>query len=139
MEKIKGWMLLALVLGFFSNAPARAQPSDPIDCTGGCTIVTCDGSTCWVWQCDASGCRIAGSYRRTSPPAQKLAPSNLIEQPRAFSQVCEVQGNAPCTFKTCQDGQCTVSLFDGEDFVPVGRVEDMDTLIRRASERLDKP
>ena len=136
MQQFKRWILPALLLSGLWMEPARAQSTDPIDCTNGCTIVTCEGSTCWVWQCDSSGCRITGSYRRKAPPAQRLTSASLAGKPRAFDQVCEVRGESACTYKTCQAGECTVSMFNGKDFVQVGRVQDLDAMIERARKQM---
>lgn len=58
--------------------PPSAQPAadgnGPIDCTGGCTSVTCSSTLCTVWYCEGGhGCNPIGSYERRMPKAINIA------------------------------------------------------------------
>ena len=135
---MKGFIatLASVLLGammVMMSPPARAD--GPIDCTNGCEIVTCTATYCDVWHCDTSGCIRVGGYQRNRPRSQ-IAPTE--KHPAAFSAVCDVSGKQACAVKSCANGQCTVSLFDGRSFVPVGRIEDVDSLINRANRSIQK-
>ncbi len=128
--------LLSLVLGLMLMVvPHRAEAASPIDCTAGCTIVTCQGTLCTVWQCDTQGCTRIGQYTRIIRPqlAQSKAEPTLQGQAQAFDQVCDGKGKQACAMKVCDGPTCTVSAFDGKRFVPVGKVDNIDYLIEQVT------
>jgi hypothetical protein len=129
--------MMAVLLGFaFAIAPPPAKASGPIDCTSGCEIVTCDATYCTVWHCDSGGCLVVGGYARTQPHTQ-LAPSSK-DHPQAFDSVCDVSRKQACAIKTCAGGECSISVFDGKGFVPVGHVKDVDQMIENANKAIRK-
>ena len=128
--------LACLLLGMLMLlAPRTAQAEDPIDCTNGCVIVTCNGATCTVWSCDKSGCSVIGHYYPKNSQRQAKAGSKS-KPPKAFDAMCR-EGER-CAIKTCEDGACEVSLFDGTAFVPVASVDDLDVVIDHAAKALDR-
>lgn len=108
-----------------------ANAADPTDCTSGCEIATCASSYCTVSHCDAGKCLAVGGYDRIQPE------SNLVPEagspPMAFGAVCDVAAKQACAIKTCADGECSISVFDGKFFVAVGQVKDVDKLIEKAN------
>jgi len=56
--------LLAIIalLSAFAPSPVRAQA--PIDCSGGCYIVTCNTQLCTLWRCDSKGCTYVTGWDR---------------------------------------------------------------------------
>ena len=104
---VGGWFAAILSLG---SPAARAQTSPsplrtgPVtNCSTGCTIITCNASTCTVHYCDTSGCKAVGSYPRprqtnrvSGPPAvfptgqaETLSPSDA---PLQFATACSKNG-----------------------------------------------
>lgn len=54
----------------------------------------------------------------------------LIEaQSQAFDLVCDSADNRACEFKACDGPTCTIWGFDGERFVAIGKVDNIDYLI----------
>lgn len=113
--------------------PAAAA-AGPIDCTSGCEIVPCTTNYCTVWRCDSGGCLIVGGYE-SRLPRSRITPGSA-NRPQAFAAVCDATNKQPCAIKTCTGGECAVSLFDGKAFVPIGRVEDIDSLVEKATQQL---
>jgi len=114
-----------------------AAEDNPIDCSNGCEIVTCNSTgDCIVWSCDAEGCEIVGSYFRYKKDKNGKKEHSQVrggpasDSDPAFSKVCSV--TEPCAFKTCRDGKCEVSIFDGVEFVPAAVIDDVNAVIRDA-------
>lgn len=125
----------SLVLGMLMLlAPRPAQAQDPIDCTNGCIIVTCNTATCTVWSCDTLGCTVIGHYYPKDTRRQAKA-SARSPQPAAFDAVCR-EGER-CAIKACKGGACEVSLFDGDAFVAIASIDDIDAVIDHAAGALD--
>lgn len=69
MNRLYGLMIA--VLGSFailSPVPAQAQV---YDCPDGCTIVTCNQSTCSVWHCTGGGCTLQTTYPNPNAPRRE--------------------------------------------------------------------
>jgi hypothetical protein len=131
------WVALLVLTGVFSFAPvSHASPannpvsgngvivnSDPINCTNGCTIITCGKITCTVWYCNASGCTVKGSYGNPGNVVRNdsLERSGLPTVPErddlAFAKMCS--GN------TCQLYELTP-----DKAIKVGYVDNIDEIIK---------
>lgn len=125
-------VLMVLVGGLLPDSPARAQ--NVTNCTNGCYISTCSSGVCTVWYCNSAGCRIVGSYRQQPRTASApVQPRQLPEGgPAAFNQVCNIDVGDKCPIQTCVGDKCTVSIFDGQRFLPLTQTENVEHLIRRA-------
>lgn len=141
---MNGIRIVVAALAFGIAAVAMPLPADaggdPIDCTEGCEIVTCNSSgVCTVWDCSADGCEPIGFYtRRKQTEQQSLVPTEREPNPRlAFARVCEA--SQPCAFKVCEGGTCEVSVFDGKTFVLAARVDDVASLVVEADGMLKQP
>jgi hypothetical protein len=129
-------VLLALAFFAFGFSPqAKAADGGPIDCSNGCTIVTCDGVNCMVWACDSSGCRIIGSYQRPVPPTRPKFTSQYNDKPQAFDKVCDASSHAVCAIKVCREETCNISAYDGKDFVHIAETDNIDYLLQHAGPR----
>ncbi|HEX7111086.1 MAG TPA: hypothetical protein VF216_01485 [Mizugakiibacter sp.] len=131
-----GLAFCCFVLGLLalSVTPAARADTGPIDCTNGCTIVTCATTPCTVWHCDSNGCIPVGQYQRIPHPQAAPQPQASVQQYKpAFDQVCDIAGKQPCAVKTCQGDRCTILMFDGKSFVTVGQVDNVEKMIERAN------
>lgn len=126
--------LASLLLGILMLfAPPAAHAQDPVDCSSGCVIVTCNAATCTVWSCDQSGCSIIGHYYPKNSGRQARVKAEA-KAPRPFDAVC--REGEHCAVKTCAHGSCEVRLFDGTAFVPVATVRDVGAVVDAAARGL---
>lgn len=83
-------LLATLALGLWPGI-ARAVPIH--DCTNGCEIVTCQGSLCTLWRCDANGCRFVTAYDRDVKPkshgSQRGKPVAVVDEVD-YVRICPV-------------------------------------------------
>lgn len=127
--------LLTLV---FVIAIAPAAVADPIDCSGGCTIVTCDGSVCTVYHCDSGGCRVIGQY----PDIQVEGVNPSLESSRSseVQPLYGTKGNGldcgrdACTVKACDLGECTLFGFKDGDAFPLGTLDNNEAVLNDMAE-----
>jgi hypothetical protein len=91
-----------------SPVVAAQQPTH--NCTAGCTIITCSGSTCTIWDCNGSGgCTAVGTFPNTHPkPATDVAGSDDV------TIVFTCSGSS-CTVWNCSgaSGCTSVGAFQG--------------------------
>lgn len=125
---------MRLVLAsIFIFAIAPLAVADPIDCSSGCTIVTCGGTICTVYNCDANGCTIIGQYpdmevqgTEPDPESNRLSEVRPLYGTEGNGLDC---GRAACTIKTCDSGECTLFGFnDGEAF-HLGTLDDTESVL----------
>lgn len=62
---------------------------------------------------------------------QQEAERSVEGRSQPFDLICEVDGKQPCEFKVCEGSSCTVSAFDGQRFVVVGKIDNLDYLIEQ--------
>jgi hypothetical protein len=83
---VKNIILAALLACFGAVAapPAQASGGTATDCTAGCMLYTCDGSTCTLWYCSGgSGCNPIGTFTRPKSLLEKAGGNDL-----AYAKVC---------------------------------------------------
>lgn len=85
---------IALVLQILAPSAALA---DPIDCTEGCNIVTCQDGYCVVWRCDANGCVEVGGYWQKEDDEILESESNGASKATASAVVVRGHGVDPDT------------------------------------------
>ena len=85
MKKIILCRMLALMPFFVLPLQSSAQtnPTPPgtgpvTNCSNGCTVITCNATTCTVNYCDYSGCRVVGEYPRPTQPQNILGSTNPV-------------------------------------------------------------
>ncbi|MGV6852860.1 MAG: hypothetical protein ACWA5R_11880 [bacterium] len=116
--------LIVISVFYFSQS---AFAENPIDCTNGCTIVTCDSGWCDVWRCDSDGCKHIGAYpdnkeKGLSSTKKPAIPEKNIN-PSFFEFI-----NQNVYVKTCNGFQCLVQS------LKFGQVEDIGTFKDISSE-----
>lgn len=127
MENLFYTLILSLFLTTISyNAWAD---DDPIDCTEGCTIVTCDGNSCTVWRCDGvDGCFVVGSYTKYETEKSILSGSNVSDKPQPCNLEIDIQSQM---VKLCDGNVCTVHVLQGQNNYIIGETKDVESLINK--------
>lgn len=110
--------MLAVMASMLVSGAAFA---DVTDCTSGCYITTCSGSTCTVWYCKGEvGCVVVGSYHQKAATADGFGE----DKPKAFDLSCG-EGSL-CPIKMCSGPLCEVwGLVDGK-YKPIGDFENIE-------------
>jgi len=96
--------------------------AEPVhDCSGGCWIVTCGGSSCTLWRCDATGCTVETTFpnnlvRSTSPES----PGDTFG---ASTTACTTER---CVVKVCELLECSLYGLDGNRSSLLGRLGNAD-------------
>ncbi len=84
--------LLATLALLSAFAPSTARAQSPIDCSGGCYIITCNAQLCTMWRCDASGCNYVTSWNRDVVEIQSSkgrgAKAPALAPQVAYASVC---------------------------------------------------
>jgi len=128
---------LAVPVAILLTTPALAG-DDPIDCSNGCTIVTCDGNLCTVYHCDSSGCRVIGTY-----PDEKVQGSGPDSESAGSSRpqpLYGTEGNgldcgrAACAIKTCDAAECKVFGFKNGEAFHLGTVDNTEPVLNAIAE-----
>ena len=99
MKNGTGLLLSALLLLFTALLPSPARAQQPIDCSAGCYIITCNAQLCTLWRCSAAGCQFINSWDRqvaegplsVGRGAKAPAPAPEV----AFASVCSSVSGLP--------------------------------------------
>lgn len=132
-----GAALLVLLFAATANA-------DSINCTGGCTIITCNAEVCKVSYCNDSGCKEVGEYQNPHPENARDQSSSGVDSTETASS--SVYGSAAdssglncgtqrCVVKTCNDVECQVIGFEKGQLVPLGSVKNSEAQINRLADQ----
>jgi len=107
-------ILIFLTAIGFSTVPRTAHAEPVMNCTNGCTIVTCNATTCSITYCDASGCSYVTSYPKPvlKTPTKKLAPMNV----RSVEYVKVCPDNSKCSlYRVATEETLNLGSFDNID------------------------
>jgi len=98
-----------LVSTIFSLS-STAVVADPIqDCSKGCTILTCDKTTCTVWYCNHSGCKKMTEYPRPDQPKKLTTEKSVTDV--EFVKVCPTKTRCDL-YKLSADAATLIGGFD---------------------------
>jgi hypothetical protein len=91
--------------------------ADPIDCTDGCIIITCDGDSCQVYHCNQGTCEPIGSF-----PMPQMLERDVVDLEAAGTVVqCATEA---CVVETCAaDRICHYWGFRGGGGVQLGKYD----------------
>lgn len=129
-------LLSAVILLFagLSPPPARANPQ-PIECSNGCQIITCNNSYCTLWKCDSGGCRFVTSWpvETAEDPLAKGADPSLQRAPAAQATPPDI-----VYAKVCAPGRdCELYQLTPADVVHLGSFDNIDDAVRSVQPRRD--
>lgn len=96
------------------------------NCSGGCIIITCDGSMCSVWQCDDSGCVKVTEY----PQNHVQGMDGDGSRAGTAGTFC---GEQPCAIKSCDPQYCSVYGFDQGEMSLLGRLDNIDSVLEEVA------
>lgn len=119
--------LLIVLAASFMFMPGQATAGDPTyDCTSGCYIVTCSGSYCTLWRCDANGCRSVSVFTQEKRLLIGGENEPAFENDRAFAKICPIE-------KTCSLYELT-----SKHATFLGDFDNIDAIIDLRQRRSDK-
>lgn len=89
-----------------------------MNCSTGCTIITCNATTCTVNYCNYSGCRVVGSYPRPTQIENRVSgvPAKSINGTRTAPTDAPLQFAAACSDKV-RDCRMFVVTPEGSSYV----------------------
>lgn len=112
---------LILLFALYTS-PVSADPVH--DCSSGCWIVACDGSSCTLWRCDESGC----TEEKTFPDnnhVQSVGPGMSLEgQSRSTSRASDRS-----VVKICGPLECSVYGLDVGKATLLGTFDNVSPVI----------
>lgn len=113
--------LLVLLAGLLAPAPARANV-EPVDCSKGCHLITCNEQNCSLWRCDNGGCRHLASWPREWS----------VDPLTAHGRVANDKAPAIAYAKVCAPRRgCDLWQLGGERPVLVGTFDNIDDAVRQ--------
>ena len=89
------------------------------DCTNGCYISTCSGSTCTIWYCNSAGCKVVGQYQKIGPNSEAAVGALAFQ---SYDDVAYA--------KTCSGDRCKLYEPTPTKVTQIGYIENIKEIVR---------
>lgn len=122
MKTTTGLLLSTLLLLFTALLPSPARAQNPIDCSSGCYIITCNTQLCTLWRCDASGCEYVSGWDR-----------ELAEGPLSVGREVKASASSPevAYASVCPPGKrCHLYEITATEALRIGSFDNAADLVR---------
>jgi hypothetical protein len=108
---------LLLAAGLHGNAMAQSQ-SQPIDCTNGCYILTCNNGYCQLWYCSgATGCRVVAEFQEIEKSADASGARASLSPEVAYAKICR------------SSMQCDLYELGGKEALLLGTFDNLEGIV----------
>jgi hypothetical protein len=126
-------LLVSLFFLSLISTSSTAQADPTHDCSGGCWIVTCGGSTCTLWRCDALGCRAETTFPNHEKRASELDGLSKALGSGALDDSKIACTTERCVVKMCDPSECVLYGLVGNHSSLIGRFENTVARIEDAA------
>ncbi len=116
------------ILGLGITVSAQA---DPVDCSDGCNMMSCDDSTCAVWTCSADGCTEDASFEWKDRKA-----GDSVQPLYGKGQGLDC-GTAACTVKACDNSECRLIGFEKGEMIPLATLANTESELQSIADRFE--